>query len=199
MDRNQIFSLFNSTEGWFYPDEGEFLLGSIQRAFKEAPLKSAVEVGSYLGKSTVLLGWAARDAGARIYAVDPHEGEVTQPGGAVMKLPPTFDRFQTTLAMAALLDVVIPIQKKSSDVQWEEPIGFLFIDGMHDYAHVAVDYAQFASWIPKNSLIAFHDYNPMWPDVMKLVDERIAAGSLVKEGLVNSLLLTRKKTGLGSL
>src|SRR5690242_12929620 len=32
-----------------------------------------VEIGSYQGKSTVCLGLGAKEAGARVYAIDPHE------------------------------------------------------------------------------------------------------------------------------
>jgi hypothetical protein len=199
MDKNAIISVFNATEGWFYGDEGQFLLESVERALREAPSKTVVEVGSYLGKSTTLLGWAAQKVGATVYAVDPHEGEVTQPGGATMKLAPTFDRFQQNMTKAGLSNTVKAVRQKSCDIQWAEQIGFLFIDGMHDYGHVAVDYSQFASWVPEGGFIGFHDYNPMWPDVMRCVNERIAAGSLVKEKLVNSLLLTQKRTGIGFL
>jgi len=199
MDRNQILSVFNSTEGWFYGDEGVFLLDSVERALRDVPAKTVVEVGSYLGKSTVLLGWAAQNAKAKVYAVDPHEGEVTKPGGTMMKMEPTLERFEKNMAKSGLSGTVVTVRKKSSDVEWSEAIGFLFIDGLHDYAHVATDYAQFASWVPEGGFIGFHDYNAMWPDVMKFVDQRIAAGSIVKEKLVNSLLLTRKKSGIGYL
>lgn len=199
MDKAQILDVFNKTEGWFYGDEGIFLLECVERALREAPSKTILEVGSYLGKSTVLLGWAAQNAKSKMYAVDPHEGEVTQPGGAATKLKPTFDGFKQNMANAGLSSTVIPVCKKSCDVQWQEALGFLFIDGMHDYAHVATDYAQFASWVPEGGFIGFHDYNPMWPDVVRFVDQRLASGVLVKERLVNSLLLTRKKSGIGVL
>ncbi len=199
MNRDEILRLFNSIDGWFYGDEGELLLSSAEQAMKQAPSKNVLEVGSYKGKSTVLLGWAAKNDGGKVYAVDPHQGIVTQPGGQTTKMEPTLDKFLSNMKLAGLLTTVQAVCKKSSEVEWSEPIGFLFIDGLHDYANVATDYAQFASWVPENGFIAFHDYNPMWPDVMRLVEERLTAGAIQKEKLVNSLLITRKRNGIGQM
>lgn len=199
MNREQILKYFESLEGWFYPDEGQFLLTIAERAMAEVPFRTILEVGSYLGKSTSLLTWAAKNAKGLLYSVDPHEGDVTQPGGAMTRIAPTLAGFKANMSKAGLLDSIQIIQMKSTDVKWDKEIGLLFIDGLHDYAHVATDYAKFGAWVPENGFIAWHDYNPMWPDVMRTVDERVSAGTLVKERLVNSLLLTRKTKGVGVL
>lgn len=185
-------------EGWFSEDEGRLLFRTVIQAVVELP-GQVVEVGSYKGRSTVILGHAARTAargrpGVKVYAIDPHEGVLSSG-----KVPPTWDSFITMLTSYGLGDVVVSLRLKSSEVRWSGPIALLFIDGLHDLANVAADYSKFFPFVPPGGYIAFHDYsNPGHPDVRTFVDDRILAGEIsVHEfppspGQLHSLIVTRK-------
>lgn len=185
-----------SVEGWFSEDEGRLLFRTVIQAVVELP-GQVVEVGSYKGRSTVILGHAARAGrpGVKVYAVDPHEGVLSSG-----KVPPTWDSFMATLTSSGLHEVVVPLRMKSALVGWSGPIALLFIDGLHDLANVAADYFRFFPFVSPGGYIAFHDYsNPGHPDVRTFVDGRILAGEISihelppSPGQLHSLIVTLKK------
>jgi predicted O-methyltransferase YrrM len=170
-------------EGWLEPEEAELLLGTAALAVGRCPAgeeAALVEVGSYCGKSTVLLGLVVQGlapAAARVYAIDPHEGEVSahhDERGRV-RLPPTWERFRRNLRAAGVEPVVAPIKARSYEVAWGTPIALLFLDGLHDYPNVARDFAHFAGWLRPGGLVAFHDYVDDFPGVQRFVDELLRA------------------------
>lgn len=70
--------VFESTKGFMPLDEGrvlhEIAYSYLAGAAAGARPAVGVEIGTYAGRSTVLLGEAARAAGARIVTVDHHRG-----------------------------------------------------------------------------------------------------------------------------
>ena len=63
------------------------------------------------------------------------------------------------------------IKSKYTDIKWNKPIAFLFIDGLHDYESVKSDFLHFKEYVVPDGLIAFHDYSFFFPDVKKFVNE----------------------------
>src|SRR5690349_2964657 len=102
-------------EGWFLEDEAALLFHTAERAVQELPGAAFVEVGSYCGRSTVVLGAVARASGTatRVYAIDPHEGELSIPSASPALHSTTSARFQENVAAAGLRDVVRPIRRRS--------------------------------------------------------------------------------------
>lgn len=193
MDHGTVLGLFDGVEGFFSRPEGEQLLYTSQDMLRKTKSKNVVEIGSYLGKSTVLLGLVAKEAGGLVHAIDPHEGDITSPQGPLVHGSPTYERFLKNLAWARVEDVVRPIRQKSFEVDWKEPIGYLFIDGLHDFANVMRDYACFGDWVEQGGGIAFHDYKTDFPGVTRLVDDLLARGVLEQVATAGSLIVTRKK------
>ncbi len=167
-----------SIEGWFSRDEGRLLYESAQKVLHDRPV---VEVGSFKGRSTSVLAAARASATAKVFAIDPHEGNIN----LGYKLPSLFD---FKINIEALPNVVAIVQA-SHDVEWREPIGMLFIDGMHDRDSVARDYAHFEKWLERGSLVAFHDYEPNYPGVMLVVDALVASEQLARVAQAGSLFV----------
>src|SRR2546421_7575477 len=98
-------------EGWLDDDEADLLIAGAARALHEfGALGSVVEVGSYVGRSTCVLGSAAKavEPSARVFAIDPHEGLLTGSEGRLVGTVPTLSRFRQTLAAAGLEQTVVP-------------------------------------------------------------------------------------------
>lgn len=160
-------------EGWLSEEEGAALV----RAVAAAPRPGAiVAVGATWGRSTVVLGTAAEalSPGERVYAVDPHEGEVSTLDGGRDHYPPTLEAFRRAIAGAGLEDVVVSCRSRSYETPWEGPIGLLFVDGLHDYENVARDARHFLPWLADGGLVAFHDHGGHFPDVQAYVDELLS-------------------------
>lgn len=163
--------------GWFTLQEMRLLYQTAIGAIRKFPALAIVEIGSFQGRSTVVLGVAvqdSRDPDVRVYAVDPHEGKLT-----TREVEPTFNAFLTNISSAGVGSFIIPIREKAENVPWSWPISLLFIDGLHTFEACSSDYEHFSSFVAPGGFIAFHDYdNKDFPGVKKFVDQKIESGEL---------------------
>ncbi len=187
-----IVDCLDSIPGWLSPREADHLIAATLRTaalVNGGPPPALVEVGSFCGKSTVAIGLALRHLGRpdlRLHAIDPHSGYHF--GGGIDTYPVLLEN----LRRHGLEPWVEVIRARSTDVAWEEPIGFLFIDGLHDYENVRADFAHFAGALVPGALVAFHDYEfPHCDGVKQAVDELMLAGRLEFLSQGDSLILLR--------
>jgi predicted O-methyltransferase YrrM len=148
------------------PEEGLALARAAAQLTLSGPL---LEVGSYLGKSTLYLAAAARPAGRLVVTVDHHRGsEEHQPGGSFHDptlVDPrtgrvdTLPGFRTTIATAGAEDVVVAVVARSEVLAslWGAPLALLFVDGSHTEESAGRD---FRCWLPHlqvGGMLALHD------------------------------------------
>jgi hypothetical protein len=118
-----------------------------------------LEIGSFKGKSTIILGSAAKIAGMnRIVACDPLLlSSPTDPRDADRKTLP--DIFKTNLTNHGLSSFVEFHQKMSSElaVEWKRLIKVLWIDGDHTYTGACMDVDLFSPFIAPGGIICLHD------------------------------------------
>jgi glycosyltransferase involved in cell wall biosynthesis len=182
-------------EGWLSDAEADLLIAATLKACIELPPPQAiVEIGSYHGKSTVLLGTVARTyfPQATVHAIDPHEGVVGAVDQQLEALPPSLNSFRQNMSREGLTEVIEVIQNYSFNVHWERPIAFLFIDGLHDYPNVARDFWHFAGWIGVGGYVAFHDYAHYYPGVQAFVEELLTTDNYRKVEQADSLIVLQK-------
>jgi predicted O-methyltransferase YrrM len=190
-----IFEHMRTIEGWLADEEADLLLAASARAITSLPGPYAlVEVGSYCGRSTVVLGNVAKclSPEAKVFAIDPHDGKVGALDQGLQTVAPTLEKFRRNIAAANLSDVVQMLQEYSYKVTWDRPINFLFIDGLHDYMNVARDFYHFEQWVAPNGFIAFHDYADYYPGVKAFVDEILGSGKYRQVCLKKSMILVQK-------
>lgn len=196
LPREEIRARIEGISGWLEADEADLLMTAAALALEGADgPRTLVEVGSYCGRSTVALGSVVRARGregARVFAIDPHAGVVGALDCGLVSLAPTLETFRSNIAAAGLGEIVEPIVARSTEVDWDRPIDFLFIDGLHDYPSVARDFFHFEHWLVPGALIAFHDDAPYYPGVAAFVAERIELGAYREEARAGSLTVLRK-------
>ena len=74
----RLFALADQVTGFMPADEGRALYDTAVRYLGDGV---GVEIGTYCGKSTVMLGAAAQQSGGVLYTIDHHHGsEEHQPG-----------------------------------------------------------------------------------------------------------------------
>ena len=109
-DLKSVIKLAATIESSTTLQEGEWLYLTAKN-LKVKP-KTVVEIGSFLGKSTIFLGSGInRFAGARVYAIDPHRGDAVinhQFSG------PTYKKFLANITRSRLGKIVVPISLFSS-------------------------------------------------------------------------------------
>lgn len=179
----------------FLPGQDAFVLQALVREMNHPKDHVILEVGSFMGRSTICMAEVARH---KIYAIDPHEGLFQGAKGGknyFLARHPTYDKMVKNLAKAGATNKVEIIRKKSEDVEWNgKPIGFLFIDGIHDYTHVSYDFNKFEKHVPKGGYVGFHDYGTKgYPEVTEFVDTEVLVRDDYEEfQRTNSMLVALK-------
>jgi predicted O-methyltransferase YrrM len=165
----RLFALAEQVTGFMPADEGRALYDAAIRYLDGGV---GVEIGTYCGKSTVLLGAAAQETGAVVYTVDHHHGsEEHQPGweyhdtSLVDPVTGLFDTLPTmrhTLDAAELDDHVVAVVGKSPVVArgWRMPLRLLFIDGGHTEEAAQRDFDGWARWVEVGGALIIHDVFP---------------------------------------
>lgn len=165
----RLFALAEQVQGFMPADEG--------RALYDAALRYlgggiGVEIGTYCGKSTLLLGAAAQQTGGVVYTVDHHHGSEEHQAGweyhdasmvdDVTGLFDTLPTFRRALDTARLDEHVVAIVGKSPVVArgWRAPLRFLFIDGGHSEAAANQDFDGWAKWVDTGGALIIHDVFP---------------------------------------
>ncbi|MFD0124596.1 class I SAM-dependent methyltransferase [Streptomyces virginiae] len=171
-----------------------------------------LEVGTYCGRSTILLADAAREAGVAAITVDHHRGsEEQQPGWEYhdptvvdpeVGLMDTLPTFRRTLHKAGLEDHVIAIVGRSPQVAatWGGKLGFVFIDGGHTDEHATGDYAGWAPHVAEGGTLVIHDVFPDPADggqaPYRIYLRALASGAFEEISVTDSLRVLRR-TGAG--
>lgn len=170
-----------------------------------------VEIGTYAGRSTILLGEAARATGSRVVTVDHHRGsEEHQPGweyhdatlvdsytGRIDTLP----LLRRTLWDAGLDDIVIPMIGTSQAVAqvWSTPARVVFIDGGHSEAAAHADLESWAPWVERGGALLIHDVFPDPADggrpPFEIFQRALATGDFVEVAAQDSLRVLERVGG----
>lgn len=168
-DTARLFALAETVIGFMPVDEGRALFDAAVRYLSGGV---AVEIGTYCGRSTVLLGAAAAHTGSVLYTVDHHHGsEEHQPGWEfhdTTMVDPVSGRFDTlptfrrTLDAAGLDDTIVAVVGKSPVVSrgWRTPLELLFIDGGHSEEAAQADFDGWAKWVAVGGALVIHDVFP---------------------------------------
>src|SRR3989344_6669006 len=137
----QIY-LHSSIDGHLADRESVTLFREAQLASGEKSL-TAVELGSWLGKSSYIIARAVQERGnGRLYCVDPFDlsamsEESLQQHSQVLHRP-VREIFQENIERTGVADVITVLEGKSHDVSpnFKETVDFLFIDASHEYYDV---------------------------------------------------------------
>ncbi len=168
-ETSRLFALAESVIGFMPADEGRALFDAATRFLSGGV---AVEIGTYCGRSTVLLGAAAARIGSVLYTVDHHHGsEEHQPGWEfhdTTMVDPVSGRFDTlptfrrTLDAAGLDDTIVAVVGKSTVVArgWRTPLELLFVDGGHSEAVAQADFDGGAPRVAVGGALIIHDVFP---------------------------------------
>lgn len=172
----EIIASMQGVAGWLADDEAELLIAATAHATRGGGARTFVEIGSYQGRSTVVLGAALRALSpqSRLYAIDPHEGTVGAADARLNRGSPTFDAFLANIAAAGVSELVEPVRSLSYETRWDRPIDLLFVDGLHDRLNVERDYRHFERFLAPRAAVLFHDYAHYYPGVVEFVDELVA-------------------------
>ncbi|GAA1409575.1 class I SAM-dependent methyltransferase [Kitasatospora putterlickiae] len=170
--RPEVLAAFDGATGFMPVDEGLALYAAAVTAAHRTGGLPVLEIGTYCGRSAILLAAAAREAGTVALTVDHHRGsEEQQPGweyhdptlvdpevGRMDTLP----RFRRTLHAAGLEEHVVALVGRSPQIAalWGGRLALVFIDGGHTDEHATADYEGWAPHLAPEGLLVVHDVFP---------------------------------------
>jgi MMP 1-O-methyltransferase len=165
---------------------------------------AVVEIGSFKGKSTVMLAKIAKHYGlGPVVAIDPHnfnsaelQEHRTGPDSS------SYDEFLGNLRTAGVSDFVEPHRNYSGEVAagWNRPIRFLWIDGDHSYRGAKVDFEGFSRFVAPHGVVAFHDaLHPFAGPIRVFVEDVLRSNRFGAAGFVHSIAWSQFRPADGEL
>jgi predicted O-methyltransferase YrrM len=207
-----VLAAFEAAKGFMPAHEGLALYAAAADAARRLPGLPLLEVGTYCGRSTILLAGAAREAGTTAVTVDHHRGsEEQQPGWEYhdkelvdpeVGLMDTLPTFRRTLHAAGLEDSVVALVGRSprAAALWGKPLALVFIDGGHTDEHATNDYEGWAPHVAPDGLLVIHDVFADPADggqaPYRIYRRALASGAFVELSVTGSLHILRR-TGAG--
>ncbi len=145
-------------EGWMTKDQAQRLWDRASEVISEGRI---VEIGSFRGRSMIILATSASDD-AEIVAIDPHIGTDRGPQEIVTtsELGQSDNEvFNANLTKAGVVDRVRHVRKLSSDALDDVagPIDLLYIDGAHRYGPARADMVDWGQRVANGGVLLVHD------------------------------------------
>jgi predicted O-methyltransferase YrrM len=204
----RLFALAEQVTGFMPADEGRALYDAAVGYLRDGV---GVEIGTYCGKSTLMLGAAAQQSGGVLYTVDHHHGsEEHQPGWEyhdTTLVDPVSGRFDTLPSLRRALDSaeldehVVAVVGKSFVVArgWRTPLRLLFIDGGHTEEAAQRDFDGWARWVDVGGVLVIHDVFPDPDDggqaPFHVYQRALATGAFREVSAIGSMRVLERVSG----
>ena len=145
-------------EGWMTDAQAHVLWK--RAAALEAPA-TVVEIGSYRGRSAILLAGAAAD-GVAVVAIDPHAGNDRGPQqihGSAGEGQADHEAFMANLARAGVGERVRHVRRPSQEAldAVDGPVDLLYVDGAHRYRPARDDIERWGARVRPGGTLLIHD------------------------------------------
>jgi predicted O-methyltransferase YrrM len=154
----QAQTAIDGVEGWLSDDQARRLW---ERAVAVPASGAIVEIGSFRGRSTIVLARAA-PPGAAIVAIDPHAGGDRGPEEIVADLArgeADHLAFMANLRDAGVAERVRHVRRESQTALAEVPgpIDLLYVDGAHRFVPALQDIARWGPQVGPGGTLLIHD------------------------------------------
>ena len=153
-----VWGRADGVDGWLKPEQGRRLFDAARRL---SPGTIVVEIGSFRGRSTIVLAHAAPND-SEVVAIDPHGGGDRGPG----EIAPDAARgdadhaaFTGNLATAGVENRVRHVRKLSADAldDVSGEVDLLFVDGAHRLGPARADIVQWGNRVGDTGTMLVHD------------------------------------------
>jgi predicted O-methyltransferase YrrM len=155
---DEVLASVADVEGWMSPDQARRLYDAARSA---APGQRIVEIGSFRGRSMIVLASAA-EPGVELVAIDPHAGNDRGPQeieGFAAEAQDDHAVFNRNLAAAGVADRVRHVRSFSGAALVDVPgaVQVLYVDGAHRYAPARADIRDWGNRVEPGGTMLIHD------------------------------------------
>lgn len=154
----EVFDSLRDVEGWMTVHQARRLWNRA-RVLKRG--QHIVEIGSYHGRSAIVLASAAPE-GVEVVAIDPHGGNDRGPQqyeGELAEGQRDHETFVANLTRAGVIDRIRHVRKASQDATADVPgqVELLYIDGAHRYHPAKADIERWGDKVAPGGTLLIHD------------------------------------------
>ncbi len=150
-------------QGWYANAQ------QMEELFKDHNIRTVVEVGSWLGKSTCHIA-SQLGHGGRVYAIDHWLGSVEHQD--YENLPTLYDQFLSNVIHAGLTHRIIPLRMDSlqgAGYLKHVPVDLVYLDAAHDKESVLKDLEAWFPYVKGHGVLCGDDWG--WKSVEEAVRE----------------------------
>ena len=191
---DETFRSIADVEGWMTEGQARRLW---DRASALRAGQRVVEIGSYQGRSAIVLATAAPD-GVEVVAIDPHAGndrgpqQITGPASAGQR---DHEAYLANLAAAGVSDRVRHVRLPSADAHGavEGDIDLLYIDGAHRYRPALDDVRRWGARVTEGGTLLIHDSFSSIGVTLALLSSLFFGGRFRYRGRVGSMAEYRRE------
>jgi SAM-dependent methyltransferase len=153
-----VWNDLRDVEGWLSDAQARRLW---DRASALQPPAKVVEIGSYRGRSAIVLAKAAAD-GVEVVAIDPHAGNDRGPlqvHGKPEEGQGDHEVFMANLERAGVVDRVRHVRRRSQEAldAVDGQVDLLYIDGAHGYRPALEDIQKWGARVRDGGTMLIHD------------------------------------------
>lgn len=157
-DLATVMGLVDSVDGWMTPGQASTLFDAARRCPDAGTI---VEIGSFRGRSTIVLASAA-DPSVAVIAIDPHAGNDRGPQeieGFADEAADDHAVFTANLTAAGVSDRVRHLRMFSDAAlsEVEAEVDVLYIDGAHRYGPARADIVSWGDRVADGGAMLIHD------------------------------------------
>lgn len=154
----QTWAAIGAVDGWLTAGQARRLFDAAERT---RPGERIVEIGSFRGRSTIVLAQAAPD-GVEVIAIDPHAGNDRGPQeieGFAAEAADDHRLFTDNLRAAGVEGRVRHVRRFSDAAHGEVTgaLDMLYVDGAHRYAPARADIAEWGGRVRDGGTMLVHD------------------------------------------
>ncbi len=180
-------------EGWLTDAQARLLWN----AARESGVARVVEIGSYHGRSAIVLARALAGKG-EVVAIDPHAGNDRGPQeweGSAAAGQADHERFLANLAQAGVADGVRHVRQPSARALGavEGSVDVLYVDGSHRYAEALADVRGWGARVRPGGVLLVHDSFSSVGVTLALMRELMLGCEFAYEGRAGSLARYRRE------
>jgi predicted O-methyltransferase YrrM len=195
---DQAWSLVADVDGWMSRDQAAALYAAAAAC---PPGGRIVEIGSFRGRSTIVLASAA-PTGATVIAIDPHAGNDRGPqeiDGYQEEAATDHDVFVANLARAGVTDRITHLRMFSDRALTEIPgsVDVLYVDGAHRYAPARADIRDWGARVSDGGTMLIHDSFSSLGVTLAIVRELFLGRRFRYIGRARSMTIYRADLGRG--
>ncbi len=172
-----VWPYIDAVPGWMSPGQEKCLFDLVSSLPNNARI---IELGSFLGRSTVTMAFASRGTDRQIYAIDTFEGNKDDFKSGANKVHwqgnSFLGVFQHHVDRNGLTDLVTPLKGWTNEIakHWSTQVDMIFIDAGHTYEAVKEDVELYYDHVKPGGIVALHDVTPSWPGVERVWNEIVA-------------------------